>query len=142
LLRDGAANWRIVVRNNSTDSRYLSAHFAASYDQLQLTWEQAILQASKYYPFAEEHTPRYRTMRLIRANHLLHRAEKHSPETLQGILGDHVNGPHGICAHTVPEDPPLDRQKTICSLIMDLTTLAMHACWGNPCENHYSVCQL
>src|SRR3990172_4475963 len=33
--------------------------FAVSIDQLQLTWEQAVLQAKKYYPFAEEHTPQY-----------------------------------------------------------------------------------
>ncbi len=32
---------------------------------------------------------------------------------------------------------PLDREKTICALIMDLTARAMHIAWGNPCTNQY-----
>src|SRR5687768_14858355 len=33
--------------------------FIEAYDDLELTWEDGILQASKYYPFAQEHTPKY-----------------------------------------------------------------------------------
>jgi isopenicillin-N N-acyltransferase-like protein len=81
-------------------------------------------------------------MRYNRANRLLHAAEWHNVSTFKAILSDHVNYPHGICDHVVPDDPPLDRQKTICTLIMDLTTLEMHACRGNPCENEFCTYQL
>src|SRR5688572_7026016 len=35
------------------------AAFIEAYDELELTWEDGILQASKYYPFAQEYTPQY-----------------------------------------------------------------------------------
>lgn len=81
-------------------------------------------------------------IRCNRALRLLNQVEKHSCGTFKTILSDHVNYPHGICDHTVPEDGPFDRQKTICSLIMDLNALEMHACWGNPCENEFFTYKL
>jgi isopenicillin-N N-acyltransferase-like protein len=81
-------------------------------------------------------------MRFNRAKRLLKEHNQHSPETFKTILSDHVNYPHGICGHTVAEDPPLDRQKTICTLIIDLTALEMHACWGNPCESEFFTYKL
>ena len=57
-------------------------------------------------------------------------------------MSDHVNYPYSICAHTVVEDSPLDRQKTIASIVMDLTAMEMHVCWGNPCESVYHTYRL
>jgi hypothetical protein len=34
---------------------------------------------------------------------------------------------------------PLDREKTINALIIDLTARAMHIAWGNPCETRYQT---
>jgi hypothetical protein len=31
----------------------------------------------------------------------------------------------------------MDREKTINSIIMDLTAKVMHIAWGNPCVNSY-----
>jgi isopenicillin-N N-acyltransferase-like protein len=81
-------------------------------------------------------------VRFNRAMRLLRKTRHHSPETLQAILRDHVDYPNSICSHTVPTDNALDRQKTICSLVMDLTTLEMHFCWGNPCEETYHTYRL
>ena len=77
-----------------------------------------------------------------RVHRLLRSRRDHTPDTLKTILADHVNYPHSICSHTVPEDSPLDRQKTILSLIMDLTTLEMQVCWGNPCESEFHTYRL
>lgn len=76
-------------------------------------------------------------IRVNRANRLLRAEPRHSVDTLRGILSDHVDLPNSICSHTDPADDPLDRQKTIISVVMDLTELTMHACWGNPCEGVY-----
>ena len=57
------------------------------------------------------------------------------------IQRDHVNYPESICNHETPGDP-LDRQKTITALIMDLTQRQMHICWGNPCSSTYCTYQL
>ncbi|HLV44800.1 MAG TPA: C45 family peptidase [Aggregatilineales bacterium] len=76
-------------------------------------------------------------VRFNRAQRLLRSEPCHMPDTLKRILGDHVDYPSSICSHTDPNDDPMDRQKTIASLIMDLTELKMYACWGNPCEGTY-----
>lgn len=53
------------------------------------------------------------------------------------ILSDHVNYPNSICGHEDPSDPPKDRSRTICSLIMDLQELTMWYCYGPPCSGEY-----
>lgn len=75
-------------------------------------------------------------VRYHRAWRLLHDTEKHTLETLQAIQRDHVNYPDSICNHDIAADP-LDREKTITAMIMDLTDLKMYVTWGNPCENEY-----
>jgi isopenicillin-N N-acyltransferase-like protein len=62
---------------------------------------------------------------------------KISLKSMQAILGDHVNFPQSICSHQEESDPPLERQQTIASLLMDLTTHTMHVAWGNPCQAQY-----
>lgn len=81
-------------------------------------------------------------MRFNRAMRLLSAKEKHTVESLAKIQGDHLNYPGGICSHPCTEIAPHDRSKTICSLIMDLTALELHACWGNPCEATYHTYKL
>jgi isopenicillin-N N-acyltransferase-like protein len=51
-----------------------------------------------------------------RATRLLASSTDHTPESLQAILSDHVNYPYSICAHTVVEDSPLDRDGDACLL--------------------------
>jgi isopenicillin-N N-acyltransferase-like protein len=81
-------------------------------------------------------------IRANRANRLLTHADLHTLDTFKTILSDHVNYPYSICSHTDPADSPLDRQKTIASLIIDLTALEMHVSWGNPCTEAYHTYSL
>jgi isopenicillin-N N-acyltransferase like protein len=81
-------------------------------------------------------------VRYFRAHRLLQQTNKHNIQSMQSILRDHVNFPDSICNHTVEEAEPLDREKTITSLVMDLTARQMHVAWGNPCENQYHTYQL
>jgi isopenicillin-N N-acyltransferase-like protein len=76
-------------------------------------------------------------VRYFRALRLLRRTHRHDRESLQAILRDHVNHPNSICSHEVIDENPLDKQKTVCSLIIDLNEKLMHAAWGVPCENEY-----
>jgi len=73
----------------------------------------------------------FRILRLLQSN------KSHSIKTLQSIQRDHLNYPDSICNHCSHDSNPLDRGKTINSLIIDLTTRAMHIAWGNPCVNQY-----
>lgn len=78
----------------------------------------------------------YRALRLLKAT------QNHTVNTLQAILRDHINFPNSICNHAEDNLDPLDREKTINSLVIDLTTRAMHIAWGNPCANAYHTYHL
>jgi isopenicillin-N N-acyltransferase-like protein len=73
-----------------------------------------------------------RALRLMRSQR-----GKLSLKSFQAILSDHVNYPQSICNHIDEDDPPLERQQTIASLLMDLTTQTMHVAWGPPCQAEY-----
>ena len=76
-------------------------------------------------------------LRYFRALRLLRHSTAHTIKTLQAIQRDHLNFPNSICNHCIGDIDPLDREKTINALIIDLTTRAMHIAWGNPCESLY-----
>ena len=76
-------------------------------------------------------------VRYFRALRLLKQTPKHSVRSLQEIQRDHINLPSAICNHTDPQYDPLDREKTINAIVMDLTARVMHIAWGNPCGNKY-----
>jgi isopenicillin-N N-acyltransferase-like protein len=76
-------------------------------------------------------------VRYFRALRLLKSTELHTVKSLQAIQRDHINYPNSICNHAVDMLSPLDREKTVNALVIDLTTRAMHIAWGNPCENQY-----
>jgi isopenicillin-N N-acyltransferase like protein len=73
----------------------------------------------------------FRTLRLIK------RTPLHSLKTLQVIQRDHVNYPNSICNHSTDEIIPIECEKTINAMIIDLTAKTMHIAWGNPCTNQY-----
>jgi isopenicillin-N N-acyltransferase-like protein len=73
-----------------------------------------------------------RALRLMRSQR-----GKLSLKSFQAILSDHVNYPQSICNHIDEDEPPLERQQTIVSLLMDLTTQTMHVAWGPPCQAEY-----
>jgi isopenicillin-N N-acyltransferase-like protein len=81
-------------------------------------------------------------IRANRAKRLITHTELHTLDTFREILSDHVNHPYSICSHTDPADRPIDQQKTIASLIMDLTALEMHIAWGNPCTETFHTYSL
>ena len=81
-------------------------------------------------------------VRYFRGLRLLGETQQHSVKSLQVILRDHVNFPNSICNHAEDECYPLDREKTVNSLVMDLTARVMHLCWGNPCANTYHTYHL
>ncbi len=76
-------------------------------------------------------------VRYFRALRLLRQSDKHTVKSLQAIQRDHINFPSAICNHVDEESDPLDREKTVNSLVMDLTARVMHLAWGNPCQNLY-----
>jgi len=81
-------------------------------------------------------------VRYFRALRLVKRQDQHNIESLQSILRDHVNFSNSICNHSVNANDPLDRGKTINSMVIDLTTHEMHIAWGNPCQSPYHIYNL
>lgn len=81
-------------------------------------------------------------VRYFRAKRLLEQTNKHTIQSVQSLLRDHVNYPDSICNHAVNDTDPLDREKTITSLVMDLTARQIHVAWGNPCVNQYHTYQM
>jgi isopenicillin-N N-acyltransferase-like protein len=76
-------------------------------------------------------------VRYFRAMRLLKKTPLHSVKSLQAIQRDHINFPNSICNHAEIDQQPLDREKTINALVIDLSNRMMHLAWGNPCENQY-----
>lgn len=74
-------------------------------------------------------------VRYFRANRLLRRSSQHTIKSLQNIQRDHINFPNSICNHAEDDMDPLDREKTVNSMVIDLTSRTMHIAWGNPCVN-------
>jgi isopenicillin-N N-acyltransferase like protein len=141
LMRQRAAGYNHLIADSNGElySIEVSAHhFATIYgtDGTIVHTNHFQTQHMKQYEDKAEDLINSR-VRANRANRLLKRNEKHTIETFKEILSDHVNYPYGICSHPEPADSPLDRQKTIASLIMDLTAMEMHVCWGNPCTGIY-----
>jgi isopenicillin-N N-acyltransferase-like protein len=81
-------------------------------------------------------------VRYLRAMRLLKQDQKHTIKSLQSIQKDHVNFSNSICNHAVDDHDPLDREKTINALVIDLTAREMHIAWGNPCQNAYHTYSL
>ena len=81
-------------------------------------------------------------MRYFRAGRLLRQNQKHTIKSLQAIQKDHVNIPNSICNHAIEDLDPLDREKTINAMVIDLTAREMHIAWGNPCRNAYHTFHL
>ncbi len=81
-------------------------------------------------------------VRYFRASRLLRQNQQHSIKSLQAVQKDHVNIPNSICNHAIEGLDPLDREKTINALVIDLTAREMHIAWGNPCQNAYHTYHL
>lgn len=81
-------------------------------------------------------------VRYFRALRLIKREEAHTIKTLQTIQRDHVNLSNSICNHSIDASNPLDREKTVNAMVINLTAREMHICWGNPCENPYHTYHL
>ena len=81
-------------------------------------------------------------VRYFRALRLVKRENQHTIKTLQSIQRDHVNFSNSICNHSIDASNPLDREKTVNAMVIDLTAREMHIAWGNPCENPYHTYHL
>lgn len=81
-------------------------------------------------------------VRYFRASRLLRQNDRHSLDSLQAIQQDHVNLPNSICNHNIKGIDPLDREKTINALVIDLNLREMRLAWGNPCRNTYHTYRL
>ena len=81
-------------------------------------------------------------VRYYRALRLIKREDQHTIKTLQAIQRDHVNFSNSICNHSIDASNPLDREKTVNAMVIDLTAREMHIAWGNPCENPYHTYHL
>ncbi|MCW3982111.1 MAG: C45 family peptidase [Candidatus Bathyarchaeota archaeon] len=62
--------------------------------------------------------------------------------SIANILSDHVNHPNSICRHIEESDAPLERYKTIFSIIIDVSHLKALICHGNPCVGEYKEYKL
>jgi len=76
-------------------------------------------------------------VRYFRASRLLKQTPQHTIKSLQAIQRDHINFPNSICNHAEDDMSPLDREKTVNAMVIDLTARALHIAWGNPCTNPY-----
>src|SRR5512143_38679 len=76
-------------------------------------------------------------VRYFRADRLLRASDQHTIKSIQAIQRDHINFPNSICNHAEDDMDPLDREKTVNAMVIDLTARAMHIAWGNPCANPY-----
>jgi len=76
-------------------------------------------------------------IRYFRALRLLKSTKMHTPKTIQAILKDHTNYPNSICNHAEHGPTALDREKSINSMVIDLTAKSIQIAWGNPCSNPY-----
>ena len=74
-------------------------------------------------------------VRYFRADRMLRAATQHCVSSIQAIQRDHINFPNSICNHTEEDLDPIDREKTVNSMVIDLTERVMHIAWGNPCVN-------
>jgi len=81
-------------------------------------------------------------VRYYRALRMLLNGQQHTVKSLQAIQKDHINFPNSICNHAEHDLDPLDREKTINAMVMDLTARAMHIAWGNPCANAFHTFHL
>jgi isopenicillin-N N-acyltransferase-like protein len=81
-------------------------------------------------------------VRYFRARRLIQSEHAHTIKTLQTIQRDHVNFSNSICNHSIDASNPLDREKTVNAIVIDLTTREMHIAWGNPCQNPYHTYHL
>lgn len=81
-------------------------------------------------------------IRYFRALRLLQHTNQHTVRTIMNIQRDHVNFPNSICNHAEGLMGPLEREKTINAMVMDLTARVMHFAWGNPCVNQYHMIYL
>ena len=81
-------------------------------------------------------------VRYHRARRLVKQTCQHTIKTLQAIQRDHINYPDSICNHAENDIDPLDREKTINALVIDLNARLMHIAWGNPCRHSYHTFHL
>jgi len=81
-------------------------------------------------------------VRYFRALRLLTENSRHTMQSLGDILSDHVNHPDSICNHSMNAPAFFDRQKTIVSMLIDLTDRKMEVAWGNPCINTFKPCKI
>ncbi len=95
---------------------------------------------------ANEKSPGANADSIIRYNRALRLLKKELGKvaivSLANILSDHVDHPNSICRHIDESDPPLERYKTIFSIIIDVTNLKVLICHGNPCEGEYKEYKL
>lgn len=80
-------------------------------------------------------------VRYYRALRLLKQTNKHTVKTLQAIQKDHINYPDSVCNHGIDKNV-LNSEKTIMSMVIDLTNRQMYAGWGSPCKSSFNTYQL
>ncbi len=56
---------------------------------------------------------------------------------LQAILRDHEGAPRCICRHPDPRIAAVDRNESVCGVIIDLQTLTMHVAPDVPCQTDF-----
>ncbi len=54
-------------------------------------------------------------------------------------MSDHFGAPDSVCNHPNPADPWWDRNETVASSVVDLTTGEYWIAHGNPCERDYEL---
>lgn len=153
----GEAIRHALVRHRAAGYNHLIAHESGELYNVEVSSRRfALLSTTDGYLAHTNHylDPQMRTIesdpeelistrvRHLRAMRLLSKTQLHNVESLQAIQKDHINHPDAICNHADSAENPLDREKTVTALVMDLSARQIHAAWGNPCENAYFTYQL
>jgi isopenicillin-N N-acyltransferase-like protein len=83
----------------------------------------------------------YRAGRIERV--LARAPEATSGEAMRALireaLSDHFGAPDAVCNHPSPDDAWWERNETVASSIVDLTTGEYRVAHGNPCEHEYEL---
>jgi isopenicillin-N N-acyltransferase like protein len=58
---------------------------------------------------------------------------------IREAMSDHFGRPDSVCNHPNPDNPWWDRNETVASSIVDLTSGEYRIAHGNPCENDYEL---
>jgi len=75
----------------------------------------------------------YRALKLLQA-----KKKDLTLQDMEAVLRDHLNYPHSICRHPVPQMDELEGIVSLASVLMDLKSGVLYVAEGPPCQHQYA----